>query len=38
MSPHYIAVRDGNAVAMPKDYPAAKEAPEGFQVKVHGKE
>lgn len=37
MSPHYIAVRDGNALAIPKEYPAAKAPPSNWRVEMQEK-
>ena len=37
MSPHYIAVRDGNALAIPKKYPAAKAPPSNWRVEMQEK-
>nr|WP_320147538.1 mechanosensitive ion channel domain-containing protein [uncultured Anaeromusa sp.] len=38
MSPHYIAVRDGNAIAMPQEYPAAKVPSASLRAEMHGNE
>lgn len=37
MSPHYMAVRDGSAIAMPQKYPAAKAPLASWRVEMHEK-
>ena len=37
MSPHYMAVRDGSAIAMPQEYPAAKAPLASWRVEMHEK-